>query len=189
MFFLPFIDILIANQPPELQIKPENRVDETLMKSPAPIKETFEIVPYQLNGSVENFDPIARANLLVQNLARKWCGSYMAFGESWERDVVIRFDEMNAIGQIVTMKGEMLLDALTIPVEGTLNAKSDQYTLLVLSDKTIAGLEPGGSFIGFQGISLLGWQASNLKNDGGRLKIQEKCSINTSKSPSIISTW
>jgi hypothetical protein len=76
----------------------------------------------------------------------------------------------------------MTLGAVTTSVQGNLHAKSDQLDLIPLSDELIAGVEPGGVFLGLQGFSPTGWQSPRLINDvdpssglGGRLALTSAC--------------
>jgi hypothetical protein len=118
---------------------------------------------------VETFDPDARAQLLADQMPRRWTGTYQAFGSTTAVPVVLRLDALKAIGQIVDLRGEMTIGAVTTAVQGNLNAKSDQLELLPLIGDLSAGLEPGGDFLGLQGLSLSGWNAPRLTNLGGRL--------------------
>lgn len=120
-------------------------------------------------GPVETFDPNIRAQLLAEQLPRRWSGSYQAFGSATAVPVELRLNALKPIGQVVDLRGEMTIGAVTTPVQGNLNAKSDQFELLPLADDLSSGLEPGGDFLGLQGLSLSGWNAPRLTNLGGRL--------------------
>ncbi|MCP9772406.1 hypothetical protein KBY66_07175 [Synechococcus sp. Tobar12-5m-g] len=120
-------------------------------------------------GPVETFDPNARAQLLADQLPRRWTGTYQAFGSRTPVPVELRLEALQAIGQVVDLRGEMTIGAVTTPVQGNLNAKSDQFELLPLIADLSTGLEPGGDFLGLQGLSLSGWNAPRLTNLGGRL--------------------
>jgi len=120
-------------------------------------------------GSVETFDPSLRALQLVEQLPRRWGGSYQAFGSATPVPVELRLDTLTAIGQIVDLRGAMTIGSVTTAVQGNLNAKSDQFELLPLIDNLSTGLEPGGDFLGLEGLSLSGWNAPRLTNPGGRL--------------------
>ena len=74
-----------------------------------------------------------------------------------------------AMGQMVDLRGQMTVGSVTLPVQGNLNASSDQLDLLLLGDVSAAGLEDGGLFIGLQGFTLAGWAAPRLTNPGGQL--------------------
>jgi hypothetical protein len=96
--------------------------------------------------------------------------------------VTLELSDLNAIGQIVDLRGTMTLGAVTTSVQGNLHAKSDQLDLIPLSDELIAGVEPGGVFLGLQGFSPTGWQSPRLINDvdpssglGGRLALTSAC--------------
>ncbi|MCT0199131.1 hypothetical protein KQ313_05510 [Synechococcus sp. CS-1325] len=120
-------------------------------------------------GPVETFDPIVRAQLLADQLPRLWRGSYQAFGSATAVPVELRLDALKPIGQVVDLRGVMTIGSVTTPVQGNLNAKSDQFELLPLINDLSSGLEPGGDFLGLQGLSLSGWNAPRLTNLGGRL--------------------
>ena len=86
------------------------------------------------------------------------------------------------MGQMVDIRGTMTLGSVTTPVQGNLHAKSDQLDLIPLADPLIAGIEPGGVFLGLQGFSPTGWQSPRLVNSanpstgvGGRLAMTSSC--------------
>jgi hypothetical protein len=97
-------------------------------------------------------------------------------------DVTLDLSDLKAIGQIVDLRGTMTLGSVTTLVQGNLHAKSDQLDLIPLSDQLIAGVEPGGVFLGLQGFSPTGWQSPRLINNvdsssalGGRLALTSSC--------------
>ncbi|MCP9886957.1 hypothetical protein KBY96_03280 [Cyanobium sp. ATX 6A2] len=120
---------------------------------------------------VETFDPVARAQLLARDLPLFWSGTYQPFGSSQSVPVQLRLARPRTIGLMVDLRGEMRVGEVVSPVQGNLNARSDQLDLLLLRPVGLASLEPGGVFIGLQGLSLSGWQASRLINPGGRLEL------------------
>lgn len=122
-------------------------------------------------GSVETFDPVARAQLLARELPRFWAGTYQSFGSGESLPVQLQLTSSRSIGQMVDLRGAMRIGETVTAVQANLNARSDQLDLLLLSPLNLAGLEPGGVFIGLQGLSLSGWQASRLTNPGGRLEL------------------
>jgi hypothetical protein len=65
----------------------------------------------------------------------------------------------------------MAIGGVETPVQGNLNAKSDQLDLLPLGDPLGGALEPGGAFQSVQGLSLSGWSAPRLTTPGGRLQL------------------
>ena len=86
------------------------------------------------------------------------------------------------MGQMVDLRGTLSVGSVTTPVQGNLHAKSDQLDLIPLGDSLIAGLEPGGLFLGLQGFSPTGWQSPRLINSadpstgvGGRLSLTSGC--------------
>jgi hypothetical protein len=122
--------------------------------------------------AVETFDPVARAQLLSQEISRTWSGTYQSFDTGSVVPVQLQLFSLEAMGQIVNLRGEMSIGGITVPVQGNLNAESDQLDLLVLCEcRDVAGLEIGGSFSGLQGFQLSGWQAPRLTNQGGRLAL------------------
>lgn len=121
--------------------------------------------------AVETFDPVARAQLLARDLPLFWSGTYQAFGSPERVPVQLRLARPRTIGLMVDLRGEMRVGEVVSPVQGNLNARSDQLDLLLLRPVGLASLEPGGVFIGLQGLSLSGWQASRLINPGGRLEL------------------
>lgn len=124
------------------------------------------------SDAVETFDPVARAQLLSQEISRIWSGTYQSFDTGAVVPVQLQFSTLEAMGQIVNLRGTITIAGVTVPVQGNLNAESDQLDLLVLCDcKDVAGLEIGGSFSGLQGFQLSGWQAPRLTNQGGRLAL------------------
>lgn len=83
---------------------------------------------------------------------------------------------------MVNLRGSMTFGSVVTPVQGNLHAKSDQLDLIPLADPLIAGLEPGGVFLGLQGFSPTGWQSPRLVNvsdpsagTGGRLALTSSC--------------
>lgn len=123
-----------------------------------------------ISGSVETFDPVARAELIAARIPRQWRGSYRPFliGAS-DRPVQLALDSVVPNGQMVVLRGRMDIAGVESPVQGTINAKSDQLDLLLLAETMPPGLEAGGFFQGLQGPSLSGWQSSRLTSPGGRL--------------------
>ena len=76
---------------------------------------------------------------------------------------------VRALGQMVDLHGELTVGSVAVPVQGNLNAKSDQLDLLVLATNKVAGLEAGGEFQGLESLALNGWIAPRLTNSGGQL--------------------
>jgi len=121
--------------------------------------------------TVEQFDPVARAQALASELPRAWRGSYLAYGSGAPVSVQLELAALEPVGQMVVLKGTMSLGSVSTPVQGNLNAKSDQLDLLILGDATAVGLEPGGSFLGLQTFQLSGWEAPRLTSPGGKLEL------------------
>ena len=108
-------------------------------------------------GPVQTFDPSARAQVIAMELPRQWSGTYAA---------------VTPVGAMVTLRGEMTIAGQKTPVQGNLNAQSDQLDLIPLAAKLGGGLNAGGTFQGLQGIALSGWNADRLTDMGGRLALE-----------------
>ena len=120
---------------------------------------------------VETFDPVARAAVLAQDLPRQWSGTYQSFAGTAPLNAQLTITSVIALGQMVDVRGEMTIGGTTVPVQGNLNAKSDQLDLLLLGDNREAGMENGGEFRGLQGFSLSGWKAPRFTMPGGQLEL------------------
>jgi hypothetical protein len=118
---------------------------------------------------IQSFDPVARAAVMAQQLPRRWNGTYQAFGGGSPVPVVLTLTSATALGQMVDVRGEMNIAGIKLPVQGNLNANSEELDLLLLGDVPAANLEAGGRFLGLQGFSLSGWRAPRLTNPGGML--------------------
>ena len=122
--------------------------------------------------AVQTFDPVARAQALVQQLPRRWSGTYQSFVSGPAVPVTLQLERVTAMGQMVDLRGQMTIDGRSTPVQGNLNAESDQLDLLLLAQELGGGLQAGGAFQGLQGLSLSGWDAGRLTVMGGRLALQ-----------------
>ena len=124
------------------------------------------------SDTVELFDPVARAQILASELPRRWSGTYLAYGSSGaSQSVQLDLASMTAVGQMIVLRGSITIGSLSIPVQGNLNAKSDQLDLLVLGDAGAAGLELGGQFQGLQTFQLSSWESPRLTSQGGKLML------------------
>jgi hypothetical protein len=118
---------------------------------------------------MRTFDPERRAARLAGQFPRQWTGNYQSFAGYAPLSVQLQLDAVTAVGQMVDVRGQITVGGTTLPVQGNLNANSDQLDLLLIGSAPAAGLEEGGSFIGLQGFSLAGWVAPRLTNPGGEL--------------------
>ena len=123
-------------------------------------------------GPVQTFDPAARAQVIAMELPRQWSGNYQSFGGSAPVPVQLTFAAVTPVGAMVTLRGEMTIAGQQTPVQGNLNAQSDQLDLIPLAAKLGGGLNAGGKFQGLQGIALSGWNADRLTDMGGRLALE-----------------
>lgn len=123
-------------------------------------------------SAVETFDSEARAALLVRELPRNWSGSYRSYAGGQPVPVQLTLETLTAMGQMVDLRGRVTIEGMDIPVQGNLNAKSDQLDLLLLGDRLPQGVEPGGTVLGLQGFGLSAWQPPRLTTPGGRLQLE-----------------
>jgi len=119
--------------------------------------------------SVEPFDPEGRAALIARVIPRRWRGSFQPFVGGGALPAALDLQAVRAMGQMVDLRGQLRVGAASTPVQGTLNAKSDQLDLLLLGDMGSVGMEPGGQIQGLQSMSLSSWRAPRLVSPGGRL--------------------
>nr|WP_242036150.1 hypothetical protein [Cyanobium sp. FACHB-13342] len=133
-------------------------------------------------GGAETFDPVARAQLLAVDLPLTWSGVYQSFDNSQTVNAELRLASARPMGQMIDLRGELTVGGVTTPVQGNLNAESDQLDLLVLCQCDVAGLELGGVFTGLEGLQLSGWQAPRLTSRGGRLDLRPVSTTRTATS-------
>jgi hypothetical protein len=129
--------------------------------------------------------------VLAQQLPRQWAGTYQPFAAATPVSVQLNLASLTAMGQMVDMRGEMTVGNVVIPVQGNLNAKSDQLDLLLLGGNEVAALENGGYFLGLQGFELSGWRPPRFTNPGGLLQLTQVVSSNGAPAgaPSIRGLW
>ena len=179
MPFLLAMDLAIGSQVP-FRMNPQLPLDPIQLAVPLKVDE----------GSVESFDPVARASDLAGTLPRRWCGTYQPFDGNPTVEVTLNLTSLTPVGQMVDLRGTMDLGTTTAAVQGNLHAKSDQLDLIPLGKALIPGLEPGGIFLGLQSFSPTGWQAPRLVNMtnpftgvGGRLALDSSCEQNVPVQP------
>ncbi|MFZ0408099.1 MAG: hypothetical protein WAM11_08335 [Cyanobium sp.] len=136
------------------------------------------------SGPVETFDAVGRAELLARELPRTWSGSYRPYQGGESLPVELRIASATPMGQMVDIRGSLSVGGVESPVQGNLNAKSDQLDLLVLGDKLGGGLEPGGQLLGLQGFPLVTWQPPRLTSVGGRLLLTPQAAPTPTPAPS-----
>ncbi|MFM8277953.1 MAG: hypothetical protein ACKN89_13400 [Cyanobium sp.] len=125
-----------------------------------------------LVGEVATFDPVARAALIATEMPRSWNGDYRPF-DAPGKVVPVQLSIASAVpaGQMVVIRGNLQIGEVATPIQGNLNAKSDQLDLLVLGDRIGGDIEPGSEFTGLQGLRLSGLRAPRLTTMGGRLQL------------------
>ena len=171
MPFLLAMDLPIGSQVP-FQQNPQLPLDPIQLAIPVEVESKF----------VESFDPVARAIVLSDTLPRQWCGTFKPFDGNPTVDVLLNLSSLKPMGQMVDIRGSMNLGTVTTPVQGNLHAKSDQLDLIPLADVLVAGMEPGGMFLGLQDFSPTSWSPPRLVNTndpsaaiGGRLALSSTC--------------
>ena len=117
---------------------------------PASIEELNRATGGQSN-SVQTFDTAGRAQVIARELPRVWNGSYQGFASGAAVPVQLKLSGAKAIGQVVELRGDISIEGVSSPVQGTISAESDQLDLLVLGNQLGGGLQPGGSFQGAAG--------------------------------------
>jgi hypothetical protein len=152
--------LLVAVSPPPSAVPPRSSLPSGLLAEPSP-------------SGVEVYDPVGRAQIMAERIPRSWTGTYRPFGGAGAgvKTVVLRLERVTPLGQMVDLRGQLSLDGVTAPVQGNINAKSNQLDLLVLGTTLAGVLEPGGEFQGQQGLSLSGWIPDRLTSLGGRLQL------------------
>ena len=164
-----------------------------IIASEAPLQElessspdaTLKVLPFVIEGSVESFDPVKKAQELAQTISRKWCGTYSSFNDGSRINVTLLFSKVKPIGQIVSLDGQLLIDGSEVDLRGNLNAQSNQIELLIISNQRILDIEPGGTFLGLAGLERLLWNSPRLNNPGGYIDLNSKCSAQSSKAQTI----
>jgi len=134
-------------------------------------------------GGAETFDPVGRAQLLAGEMPLVWSGTYQSFDNSQIVSAELRLASVKPMGQMIDLRGELTVGGVTTPVQGNLNAESDQLDLLMLCECEVPGLEMGGVFTGLQGLQLSSWQAPRLTSRGGRLDLRPLTSASRVVSP------
>lgn len=149
-----------------------------LAASPAPTGEVFVpftppvVPPAEMpTTGVESYDPVGRAQLIAERIPRSWRGTYRPFGGNTVLPATLLIQRVTPLGQMVDLRGELSLAGVKSPVQGNINAKSNQLDLLLLGNTLGGVLEPGGEFQGQQGLSLSGWLPDRLTGLGGRLQL------------------
>ena len=102
MPFLLAMDLSIGSQVP-FRMNPQLPLDPIQLAVPLKVDE----------GSVESFDPVARASDLAGTLPRRWCGTYKPFDGNPTVDVTLNLTSLTPLGQMVDLRGTMDLGTTT----------------------------------------------------------------------------
>lgn len=151
-----------------------------LLLAASPLSSDGAFIPFMVPGAlpaeaptagVEAYDPVGRAQLIAERIPRSWQGTYRPFGSPRSLPAVLLLSRVTPLGQMVDLRGQLTLNGVNTPVQGNINAKSNQLDLLILGTSLGAILEPGGEFQGQQGLSLSGWLPDRATGLGGRLQL------------------
>ena len=120
---------------------------------------------------VQTFDPIKRARMLADTLPRLWEGRLRLAGSSERLPAALELDRLVPLEAMVDVFGQLTIGGQTVPVQGNLNAATEQLSLLLLGDDLPAGLEPGGHFLGLQMFNISMWVGPRLTSRAALLRL------------------
>jgi len=184
MPLLGLFELLIAHVPPiEQAISPAWTQEAPVVQ--LPLEQEIKVVPFFIEGSVDDFDSIERARKLTNSMPRKWCGTYSSFNDGSNVEVTLDLIDVQPIGQIVDIGGEILIGGYRKDFRGNLNAKSNQTQFIIVTNEWIFDIEPGGTFVGLGDAKKFVWNAPRLNNRGGILDLSKACDKENSKAQSI----
>ena len=176
MPFLGLLELLIVGASIVKQSMPSDiRSEVPLQKLEPFFDQKPEVLPFVIEGSVESLDPIQRAKELALTISRRWCGNYRSFNNNSTNNVTLLFSQIKPIGQIVSFYGQLIIDEEQAKIRGSLNAKSNQVELMVLSNYRMIDLESGGTFVGLYGLKRLLWNSPKLNDLGGIINLNDTC--------------
>ena len=120
---------------------------------------------------VQTFDPIKRARQLADELPRYWQGTLRVAGSSEQMPADLELDRLVPLEAMVDVFGQLTIAGQTVPVQGNLNAATEQLNLLLLGDDLPADLEPGGNFLGLQMFNISMWVGPRLTSRAALLRL------------------
>ncbi len=184
MLFLGLFDLLIPHVPYLEQDVHRIFYGETVLAQMSPDSK-IEVVPFVIEGPVENFDTGKRAVEWSKKVSRRWCGNYSSFNNESNFVVTLLLNEVKPTGQIVSLTGDIYIGDFKTNFKGSVNAKSDQIELILGSKKLIYDIEPGGKFIALDDTKIFVWRSPRLSQSGGLLTLNQNCVDQKSKANSI----
>ena len=105
MPILGLFALLIADASGLGQSMPDlNAPKEPLEQLNLPLDSKLKVLPFEIEGSVETFDPEKRAKELVKSISRNWCGTYTSSHYAANYPVNMVFSEVQSIGQMVVLQ-------------------------------------------------------------------------------------
>ena len=120
---------------------------------------------------VQTFDPIKRARQLADELPRQWQGTLRVAGSGERLPADLRLDRLVPLEAMVDVFGQLTIAGQTVPVQGNLDAATEQLNLLLLGDYLPADLEPGGNFLGLQMFNISMWVGPRLTSRAALLRL------------------
>ena len=120
---------------------------------------------------IELFDPVKRARQLADELPRSWQGTLRVAGSSERMPADLELDRLVPLEAMVDVFGQLTIAGQTVPVQGNLNAATEQLNLLLLGDDLPADLEPGGNFLGLQMFNISMWVGPRLTSRAALLRL------------------
>jgi len=177
---LPFLPLVAMTDPALLPVD----LPAPAMVSPLDVEP---IEPLDADRfEVRDFDPIKRARQLALELPRQWQGT-LRLAKSTEQlpaDLVI--DRLVPLEAMVDVFGQLTIAGQSVPVQGNLNAATDQLSLVPLGDDLPAELEPGGNFLGLQMFNISMWIGPRLTSRAALLSLQP---ITSYQEPPVRGLW
>ena len=177
---LPFLPLVAMTDPALLPVD----LPAPAMVSPLDVEP---IEPLDADRfEVRDFDPIKRARKLTLELPRQWQGT-LRLAKSTEQlpaDLVI--DRLVPLEAMVDVFGQLTIAGQTVPVQGNLNAATDQLSLVPQGDVLPAELEPGGNFLGLQMFNISMWIGPRLTSRAALLSLQP---ITSYQEPPVRGLW
>ena len=120
---------------------------------------------------VRTFDPIKRARKLAVELPRQWQGTLRLAKSAEQLPADLVIDRLIPLEAMVDVFGQLTIAGQTVPVQGNLDAATEQLNLLLLGDDLPADLEPGGNFLGLQMFNISMWVGPRLTSRAALLRL------------------
>ena len=177
---LPFLPLLAMTEPAFLDFD----------LPPAAEVSHLDVEPIEsLDGGrieIKLFDAIKRARLLADTLPRDWQGTLRLAGSTDRLPASLELDRLVPLEAMVDVFGQLTIAGQTVPVQGNLNAATEQLSLLLLGDDLPADLEPGGNFLGLQMFNISMWVGPRLTSRAALLRLVPAADY---QEPPVLGLW